>query len=86
MRHVGDLGNIFTNAEGNTNIEIVDMTITLEASSDYSILNRAIVVHAGEDDLGLGGDSGSMSTGNAGSRLACGLILEKRPCKTCIYL
>ena len=82
MRHVGDLGNIFTNAEGNTDIEIVDMTITLEANSNYNILNRAIVVHAGEDDLGLGGDSGSMSTGNAGSRLACGLILEERPCKS----
>ena len=29
---------------------------------------RAIVVHAGVDDLGQGGDEGSLKTGNAGAR------------------
>ena len=40
-----------------------------------NIRGKAIVVHAGEDDLGLGGDQGSISTGNAGSRLGCCLIV-----------
>ena len=28
-------------------------------------------IHAQRDDLGLGGDEGSLATGNAGARLAC---------------
>ena len=72
--------------EGKTHIEIVDLLITLEAGSDSNIVDRAIVIHSGEDDLGLGGDSGSAATGNAGSRLACGLILEKRPCTLRFYI
>lgn len=39
-----------------------------------TIAGRAIVVHEGEDDLGQGGDEGSMTTGNAGGRLVCGII------------
>ena len=35
---------------------------------------RSIVVHAGQDDLGQGGDEGSRSTGNAGKRIDCCLI------------
>ena len=36
----------------------------------------AVVVHAEEDDLGRGGDDQPMSvvTGNAGARVACGII------------
>lgn len=44
---------------------------------EFSILNRAFVVHAGEDDLGQGGDQGSLNTGNAGGRLACGVIHQQ---------
>ena len=35
---------------------------------------KSIVIHAGEDDLGLGGDMESLNTGNAGARRACGII------------
>jgi len=41
------------------------------------IAGRAIVIHAGSDDLGTGtGDAeeGSKKTGNAGGRVACGVI------------
>ena len=45
-------------------------------TGEYSILGKAIVVHEGEDDKGLGGDAGSLATGNAGARAGCCLIEE----------
>ena len=75
LRHVGDLGNIFT-PEGaeTTTIDIVDDIITLFDDSEENIVSRTLVIHEGEDDLGEGGDEGSSKTGNAGSRVACGIV------------
>ena len=41
---------------------------------EYSVIGRSNIVHADEDDLGLGGHELSKTTGNAGARLACGVI------------
>ena len=43
-----------------------------------NIIGRAIVVHAREDDLGQGGDEGSLKTGNAGGRVGCCVIGYKK--------
>jgi len=77
-RHAGDLGNIFTLVYAPvTYVSMSDTIITLGDGGARDIAGKAIVVHAGEDDLGRGvGDKaeGSKKTGNAGGRVACGLI------------
>ena len=72
-RHVGDLGNIMANSRGIASFRIVDNLITLHPGV-RSIARRAIVVHSNQDDLGMGNNAASLITGNAGRRLACGVI------------
>lgn len=72
VRHVGDLGNVFASTNGLAKINIKDNMISLQG--EYNIIGRTVVVHADPDDLGLGGHELSKTTGNAGGRLACGVI------------
>jgi len=72
IRHVGDLGNIEAGSDGRAVIDIVDYQITLFGPNN--ILGRAVVVHAEEDDLGKGEHSDSLTTGNSGGRVGCGII------------
>lgn len=65
-RHVGDLGNLVANKNGEAHYERIDSHISFTGLN--SIIGRAIIVHAGEDDLT------SQPTGNAGARVACGVI------------
>ena len=41
---------------------------------ETSVIGRSCVVHADPDDLGLTDHPLSKTTGNAGARLACGVI------------
>ncbi|KAL5717052.1 superoxide dismutase [Ranunculus cassubicifolius] len=72
VRHAGDLGNIIANADGVAEATIVDTQIPL--SGPNAVIGRAVVVHELADDLGKGGHELSLSTGNAGGRLACGVV------------
>lgn len=63
IRHMGDMGNITANAQGNAMIDYVDKTININM-----ILGRGVIVHNGEDDLS------SQPSGAAGPRVACGVI------------
>ncbi|XP_020592330.1 superoxide dismutase [Cu-Zn], chloroplastic-like [Phalaenopsis equestris] len=72
IRHAGDLGNIIANADGVAETTIVDAQIPL--SGPTAVIGRSLVVHELEDDLGKGGKELSLSTGNAGGRLACGVV------------
>ncbi|CUM55411.1 unnamed protein product [Debaryomyces tyrocola] len=71
-RHVGDLGNVTTDASGIAKGSKQDLFVKLIGQN--SILGRTIVIHAGTDDLGKGGNAESKKTGNAGGRPACGVI------------
>ncbi|EFJ13179.1 hypothetical protein SELMODRAFT_442405 [Selaginella moellendorffii] len=72
IRHAGDLGNVTAGPDGVAEFVIKDKQIPLAGAN--SIVGRAVVVHADRDDLGKGGHELSKSTGNAGGRLACGVI------------
>uniref|UniRef100_A0A1B0UWA6 Superoxide dismutase [Cu-Zn] n=2 Tax=Carassius auratus TaxID=7957 RepID=A0A1B0UWA6_CARAU len=72
VRHVGDLGNVIADKDGVAEIDIVDKMVTL--FGEYSVIGRTMVIHEKEDDLGKGGNEESHKTGNAGGRLACGVI------------
>ncbi|XP_066942936.1 uncharacterized protein [Macrobrachium rosenbergii] len=70
VRHVGDLGNVEVTENGELRGYVIhDDKVAFDGAK--GIVGKALVVHAGVDDLGLGGDAGSLTTGNAGGRLAC---------------
>ncbi|XP_039747484.1 superoxide dismutase [Cu-Zn] 2-like isoform X2 [Pararge aegeria] len=71
-RHVGDLGNIEFNAESLSHVDITDRVIALRGA--HSIIGRAVVLHAMSDDFGRSDHPDSKKTGNAGGRVACGVI------------
>jgi superoxide dismutase, Cu-Zn family len=65
-RHIGDLGNIKADDQGNGTYDYVDHQITL--NGPHSIIGRALIIHEKEDDLK------SQPSGNAGARIGCGVI------------
>ena len=71
--HVGDLENVIANTDGVADFTIIAKRVDL--IGERSVVGRSIVVHSDEDDLGKGGDDESLKTGNAGKRLACGVII-----------
>uniref|UniRef100_C1L8R5 Superoxide dismutase [Cu-Zn] n=1 Tax=Schistosoma japonicum TaxID=6182 RepID=C1L8R5_SCHJA len=72
IRHVGDLGNVVATDDGKGVYDATDNLISL--SGPHSIIGRTMVIHENEDDLGRGGHDLSKVTGNAGGRVACGVI------------
>ncbi len=65
-RHEGDMGNIEADDAGKAHLEYVDKTLSLDG--DMSIIGRSVIVHRNEDDFK------TQPTGNAGARVACGVI------------
>ena len=65
-RHAGDLGNIEAMTDGNATLDVVDKDLQLDGEG--GIVGRGVIVHANADDLK------TQPTGNAGGRLACGVV------------
>jgi Cu-Zn family superoxide dismutase len=72
-KHVGDLGNITADKNGNCKMKIKDNLISLRKQKT-NIIGRSLVIHSNEDDLGKGKDKESLITGNSGPRIACAVI------------
>ncbi|KAK3769798.1 hypothetical protein RRG08_046903 [Elysia crispata] len=72
LRHFGDLGNTNQGDDGNVFEIFSDRVVTLYGQ--YSVIGRSVVIHEQADDLGVVGDEGSLTTGNAGARIACCVI------------
>jgi len=70
-RHVGDLGNLEANDQGVATLSLEDKILSF--SGPHSIIGRGMIVHADADDLT------SQPTGNAGGRVACGVIGIAKP-------
>lgn len=73
IRHAGDLGNIIS-LNNNSSGSITVNNLSCNPKSKYSIVGRMIIIHEDPDDLGKGDNEESKKTGNAGKRLACGII------------
>ncbi|MCA9581667.1 MAG: superoxide dismutase family protein [Myxococcales bacterium] len=69
-RHMGDMGNLMANGEGIVAFEHTFENLSLEG--EHSIINRAVIVHEKRD-------KGTEPTGDAGSRIACGVIQSGEP-------
>ena len=66
MRHIGDLGNLETNANGSA--KKVILLPKVEGENLSSLVGKSILIHAKADDFT------SQPSGNSGDRIACGLI------------
>lgn len=65
--HAGDMPNQFTDAEGRLKAEILNSAVTT-TDGETGISGRTVIVHGGADDYM------SQPSGDAGDRLACGVI------------
>ena len=69
--HAGDMPNLHIPQSGDLTVEVVNANITLEKGKPNSVFDAdgsAIVIHAGSDDYK------SDPAGDAGARVACGVI------------
>jgi len=70
-RHVGDLGNLEADEDGRATYD--QLNDLLAFGGETNIIGLSVIVHAEEDDLE------SQPVGDAGARLACGVIEAVEP-------
>jgi Cu-Zn family superoxide dismutase len=68
--HAGDMGNIVVDASGTAKLKVILPDVGL-ANWHYNVGGLAIILHEKADDFG-------QPVGNAGGRIACGIIEVKK--------
>jgi Cu-Zn family superoxide dismutase len=66
-RHAGDLGNVEAGPNGRVYRRMIVTNLSLGSGPD-NVIGKAVVVHANRDDLT------SQPSGDAGGRIACGVV------------
>lgn len=66
--HLGDIGNVKLDSKGKGTVTLETDLWTLGGKWDKNVLGKAVIVHGGVDDFT------TQPTGNAGSRIGCGVI------------
>lgn len=66
-RHLGDMGNITVDKNGEGSLDIVLNGATLVPNAPNTLLGTAVILHEKKDD-------GSQPSGNAGARIGCAVI------------
>jgi superoxide dismutase, Cu-Zn family len=70
QKHAGDFGNVTADASGNVRTTFTTRSITV-AEGTTTAIGHAIILHANPDDLT------TQPTGNAGARIACGVVTSR---------
>jgi superoxide dismutase, Cu-Zn family len=65
--HAGDFGNVTAEASGRVEARFTTRSITVSAGPNTAV-GHAVILHANPDDLT------TQPTGNAGARIACGVV------------
>lgn len=66
--HAGDFGNVTADANGEVHTKFTTHSISLKAGETTNAIGHAVVLHGNPDDLT------SQPAGNAGPRIACGVV------------
>lgn len=66
--HLGDIGNVQLDANGKGSTSITTDKWSIGTGADNDVVGRGLIVHDGVDDYV------TQPTGNAGSRIGCGVI------------
>lgn len=66
--HGGDMDNIVANGEGVATVNVHAEGVVMGGGAANDVIGRAVIVHASADDYA------TQPTGNAGARVACGVI------------
>lgn len=70
--HLGDMDNLQADARGRSVVDVLLPGVVLGGGAGNDVLGRAIVVHGQADDYH------SQPAGNAGARVACGVVRTLR--------